>query len=275
MRKRALARFWRSARQPGAANSLAIPTIDSQCSVHVPLGWGGALVQATFLARPNRFLVLAELNGTIVQAHLADRGRLKETLVPGARLLLACRAGARRKTAFQAVAAIRNASDLASDSVSLVSLDTHLPNRLIEAALRAQALPPFQGYPSVRREVTIGASRFDFQLTDGSRHCIVEVKSAGLVIDGIGVFPDAPTERGRRHLAELAALARAGQRVSVVFVAQGGDAQAVKVDTEIDPAFGAQLRAAAAAGVEVYAYACPLTPAGIWLGQSIPVLDLA
>jgi len=102
----------------------------------------------------------------------------------------------------------------------------------------------------------------------------VEVKSAGLVRNGIGLFPDAPTERGRRHVAELTALAQAGERVSVVFVAQGGDAQGVKMDTQIDPAFETQLRAAAAAGVEIYAYACPLTPAGIWLGQPIPVLEL-
>jgi sugar fermentation stimulation protein A len=236
-------------------------------SIHIPLGAGGPLLEATFLSRPNRFLVTAELNDTVVQAHLADRGRLKETLLPGVRLLLACHAGAHRKTAFQAVAAIREAGDL-------VSLDTHLPNRLIEAALRAEALLPFQGYTSLRREVTVGGSRFDFQLSDGIRRCTVEVKSAGLVRDGIGLFPDAPTERGRRHLAELAELALAGERVSVVFVAQGGDARAVKVDTQIDPAFATQLRAAAAAGVEVYAYACPFTPAGIWLGQPIPILDL-
>jgi len=93
------------------------------------------------------------------------------------------------------------------------------------------------------------------------------------VLDGIGLFPDAPTERGRRHVAELTALARAGERAAVVFVAQG-DARAVKVDTQIDPAFASALCAAAAAGVEVYAYACPLTPVGIGLGQQIPVLEL-
>jgi len=247
---------------------LSINPAASQRSIHIPLGSGGALVEATFLSRPNRFLVNAELNGTVVQAHLADRGRLKETLLPGVRLLLACHAGAHRKTAFQAVAAIREVNDL-------VSLDTHLPNRLIEAALRAEALAPFRGYASLRREVMVGGSRFDFQLSDDVRRCTVEVKSAGLVQRGIGLFPDAPTERGRRHVAELTVLARAGERVAVVFVAQGGNARAVKVDTQIDPAFGAELRAAAAAGVEIYAYACPLTPAGIWLGQSIPVLELA
>ncbi|MEO7908396.1 MAG: DNA/RNA nuclease SfsA [Roseiflexaceae bacterium] len=266
---------------------MSIENADARCSIHIPLGAGGPLLEATFLSRPNRFLVHAELNGTVVQAHLADRGRLKETLLPGVRLLLACHAGAHRKTAFQAVAAIRAASDLRvgdcarsedarsdSHAATLISLDTHLPNRLIEAALRAEALLPFRGYTALRREVTVGGSRFDFQLSDAIKHCTVEVKSAGLVRDGIGLFPDAPTERGRRHVAELAGLARAGERASVVFVAQGGDARAVKVDTQIDQAFATELRAAAAAGVEVYAYACPLTPAGIWLGQLIPVLDL-
>jgi sugar fermentation stimulation protein A len=269
------------------AAKLSIEHAASQCSVHIPLGAGGPLLEATFLSRPNRFLVNAELNGVVVQAHLADRGRLKETLIPGVRLLLASHAGTHRKTAFQAVAAIREARDLeVGDSEprkrarltplasTLISLDTHLPNRLIEAALRAEALLPFQGYASLRREVRVGDSRFDFQLSDGIKRCTVEVKSAGLVLDRIGLFPDAPTERGRRHVAELTALARAGERASVVFVAQGGDARAVKVDTRIDPAFATELRAAAAAGVEVYAYACPLTPAGIWLGQSIPVLEL-
>src|SRR4051812_2570759 len=126
MPKRAPARFWRSARRRGTAAKLSIELAASQRSIHIPLGSGGALVEATFLSRPNRFLVNAELNGTVVQAHVADRGRLNETLLPGVRLLLACHAGAHRKTAFQAVAAIREVNDL-------VSLDTHLPNRLIEA----------------------------------------------------------------------------------------------------------------------------------------------
>jgi sugar fermentation stimulation protein A len=250
--------------------------------IRIPLGSGGELVEATFLARPNRFLVEALLDrgaaggegGAVVAAHLADRGRLKETLVPGARLLLARRAGAGRKTAYQAVAAYRGGSPAARDRAMLVSLDTHLPNRLIEAALRMAALPQFDGYASLRREVRVGASRFDFQLSDGARRCTIEVKSAGLVLDGIGLFPDAPTERGRRHLRELAALARVGERVAVVFVVQGGDARAVRVDTAIDAPFAQELRLAAAAGVEIYGYACPLSPTGIALGDAVPVLEI-
>lgn len=228
----------------------------------VPLGRGAPLVEAIFLARPNRFLVEASLAGEVVQAHLADRGRLVETLMPGVRLLLARQDGAGRKTAFQAVAAYRGAT--------LHSLDTHLPNRLVEAALRAGALPQFAAYPRIRREATVAGSRFDFELSGEQGRCMLEVKSAGLIIDGLGLFPDAPTDRGRRHLCELAALAQAGERTAVLFVAQGA-ATAVTVHTAIDPAFADALHAAAAAGVEVYAYACPLTPAGIVFGPQVPM----
>jgi len=238
----------------------------ADAQILVPLGRGGQLHEALFLARPNRFLVDAELGGATVQAHLADRGRLKETLVPGARLLLAHQPAPGRKTAYQAVAAIH-----AGPPERLMGLDTHLPNRLIEAALRAGALPPFARYPQVRREATVGASRFDFLLGEASAPCLLEVKSASLLIAGVAHFPDAPTERGRRHLGELAALAQAGTRAAVVFVAQGS-ASAVAMHTAVDPQFALALADAARRGVEVYAYACPLTRAGIALGHEIPVL---
>jgi sugar fermentation stimulation protein A len=233
--------------------------------IQIPLGRGGALVEAAFVSRPNRFLIEAELDGALVLAHLADRGRLLETLVPGARLVLARQSAPHRKTAFQAVAAYRGAV--------LNSLDTHLPNRLIEAALCAAALEPFMSYPTVRREVRLVNSRFDFRLSNAQQHCVVEVKSAGLVLDGVGLFPDAPTERGRRHLEELAGLAGKGERAAVVFVIQGA-AQAMQVNQAIDPLFDQALHQAAAAGVEVYAYACPLSQVGIALGPAVPVLGL-
>jgi sugar fermentation stimulation protein A len=231
-------------------------------TITLPLGFGGTIVEATFVARPNRFLVEAVLDGTLVQAHLADRGRLKETLVPGARLLLAHRPAPGRKTAFQAVAAYRGEQ--------LASLDTHLPTRLVLAALRAGALPRFAGYRSIRPEATVGASRFDVLLEGETGRCVLEVKSAGDLCNGVARFPDAPTTRGRRHLEELAALAQAGTRAAVVFIAQG-QARAVHMHTAIDPEFAAQLTRSAEAGVEVLAYACPLAREGIVLGAEIPV----
>lgn len=235
--------------------------------IRVPLGRGAKLVEGLFVDRPNRFLVRADLDGAVVEAHLADRGRLTETLVPGARIVLARTPGVGRKTQFQAVAAWR--------AGVLASVDTQLPNRLVHAALMARALEPFAAYDQVRPEFKLGASRFDFLVADtaGARW-IIEVKSAGLEIEGVGLFPDAPTTRGLRHLTELAELARSGQPTAVVFVVGSGRARAMRVHHTIDPAFATGLVSAAAAGVHVAAYACPLTLDGIELGPRIPILDL-
>jgi sugar fermentation stimulation protein A len=244
-------------------------------SISVPLLGGAPLVEATFLARPNQFLVEARLaDGSGVQAHLADRGRLLTQLVPGATLVLGHKPGATRKTQFQVAGVYVGAQ--------LVSLDTVLPNRLIEAALRAGALPPFAGYGHVEREVRVGASRFDFGLAPlppagpgrlGDRSpCLLEVKSVADVHDGLALFPDAPTTRGRRHLLELAELAERGVRAAVAFVAQRGDARAVAVNMAIDPAFGAALAEVAARGVEIHAFRCPLTLDGITLAEALPVI---
>ncbi len=241
----------------------------------VPLVGGAPLVAATFVARPNRFLVQARLqSGELVAAHLADRGRLLTKLVPAARLLLGHKPGAQRKTQYQVAAVYVGAE--------LVSLDTHLPNRLIELALRQQRLEPFADYAYVEREVRVGASRFDFGLDrlppqparrlGADCPCFVEVKSVADVRAGVAIFPDAPTTRGRRHLLELAELRAQGVRTAVVFVMQRGDGSAVAVNREIDPDFATALAAVAAQGVELYAYRCPLSPAGIVLAESVPVL---
>lgn len=233
-------------------------------SVLVPLAGGAPIVDATFVARPNRFVIEARLaTGECVPAHCADRGRLL-WLTAGLRLLVGVRPEPGRKTGFQVAAAWTEAA--------WASLDTHLPNRLIEQALRTGALSQFRGYPSIKREARLGGSRFDFRLDDGPHACYVEVKSAGNAFDGVAHFPDAPTERGRRHLQELAALVRGGTRAAVVFVAQHATAQAVAPDRRIDPAFADALRAAVDAGVEVYAYRCPIERDGITLNEAIPCL---
>lgn len=235
----------------------------SQLSVQLPLGNGGRIANATFVERPNRFVVLArQPNGELVAAHCADRGRLL-WLQPGMPLLLAAQDGAGRKTRFQVVAAWTNSA--------WASLDTHLPNRLVALALRQGALAPFAGYAAIKREATHGASRFDFRLDAGKRRCWLEVKSAGVAHNGIAAFPDAPTERGARHINELAALARGGVRAGLVFIAQHAGARVVKPDEQIDPVFAGALRSALADGVEVYAYRCPVDREGITLGEPIEV----
>lgn len=230
--------------------------------VRVPLTSSGPLVEADFVARPNQLVVEARLGRRMVRAHMADRGRLLDLLTPGARLLLAPREELGRKTGFQVVAVY--------SGVELVSLDTQLPNRLVLAAISAGALPQFSRYTRVQREVTVGEHRFDFRLSEGINTCIVEVKSVSKVENGLARFPDAPTERGRRHLAALTQMARSGQRAAVVFVIQRHAARAFVPD-DVDPEFGRALRTAITAGVEMYAYLCPLTPDGLTLGQPVPI----
>jgi len=158
-----------------------------------------------------------------------------------------------------------------------VSVDTGVPGRILRAALEAGQIPAFAGYTEVRPEVVYGESRIDFQLTGGGLPpCLLEVKSVTSVIldaDGtpVGRFPDAPTQRGLRHLHELAAAVQQGYRAAVFFVVQRGDAQAFGPWDEIDPAFGEGLRAAAQHGVEVHAWRLRVDPTGIALEAPLPL----
>lgn len=232
-------------------------------AIRVPLIATGPVVEATFIARTNQLLIEAQLNGRLVRAHMADRGRLTNLLVPGARLLLAPRDEIGRKTAFQVVGVY--------EGDELVSLDTQMPNRLVAAALAAGALPQFARYTRVQREVTAGENRFDFRLGEGLNTCYVEVKSVGLVAQRVARFPDAPTERGRRQLEQFAIMSRNGQRCAAVFIIQRHRARALVPNDEIDPDFGRALRFALSNGVEIYAYLCPLTLEGLQLGPAVPV----
>ncbi len=232
-------------------------------TVRVPLSTGAPLVEATFASRSGQFLVEARIGARMVRAHLADRGRLLDVLTPGARLLLAPREESGRRTAFQVVAVYQGDD--------LVSLDTHLPNRLITAALSLGALPQFARYSKVQREVQLGEHRIDFRLSEGLLSCLIEVKSVTRIVDGVAVFPDAPTERGARHLEILINAARNGQRSAVLFIIQRSQGCAFAPDETIDRSFAQALRQALRLGVEIYAYVCPVTPTGITLGREVPV----
>jgi sugar fermentation stimulation protein A len=236
-------------------------------SVRVPLIATGPLVEATFVARPNQLLIDAQLNGKLVRAHMADRGHLADLLVPNARLLLAPRDEIGRKASFQVLGIYKGDE--------LVSLDTEMPNRLVATALASGALPQFARYTRVQREVAVGEHRFDFRLGEGLSTCYIGVNAVGTVMRHLARFPDAPSERGCLHLAQLATMARNGQRCAVVFIIQRSHARALVPNDEVDPAFGRALRHAIANGVEAYAYLCPITTEGIRLGPPVPVFGSA
>lgn len=231
----------------------------------------GPLVPARFVARPNRFLLQVRLEadvqeGEVVDAHMADPGRLRELLLPSARLLLRpAEASSTRRTRWTAVLVEVPRGE------GWVSLDTTLPNRLIHRALEAGALPELQGWSLERREWTHGRSRLDFLLARGERRLALEVKSVTLVDDGVALFPDAVTARGARHVQELAELAaRDGWEAAILFVLQRDDARRIVAAESIDPAFAEALAAARAAGVRVLGRRCRVTPRGVHLGAPVP-----
>ena len=153
----------------------------------------------------------------------------------------------------------------------IVSVDARLPNDLVEEGLRQGILSPFKSYSQIRREVTFGHSRLDFLLQNNSQFCYVEVKSVTLVEQGRGLFPDAPTERGRQHLLSLIQARKEGHQAAIVFVVQRPDVTEFSPNDKTDPAFGLALREAQVAGVGIYAYRCTVTLREIRIEKEIPV----
>ena len=224
-----------------------------------------SLQPATVIARLNRFAVAVEVAAHRDVAHLPNSGRLEELLVPGTAALLAPRSSPGRKTAFDLALVRYPTPD------NLVSVDARLPSVLVEEALQAGELAPFLCYPSLRREVRFGDSRLDFMLQGERGFCLLETKSISWVVDGCALFPDAPTERGQRHLRTLIEGRRAGHRAAVVFVIQRSDAYGFSPCRPADPAFAATLVDAAAEGVEVYAYRCEVREDGMRILAPVPV----
>lgn len=222
------------------------------------------LEEAVFLRRPNRFTAQVLLAGREVAAFVPDSGRLPDLLVAGRRVFLRPAPGPGRRTGHDLL--------LVDHDGVLVSVDSRLPNRVFARALQAGLLPELQGYTEVRCEVGLPGGRLDFVLGgDGLPSCAVEVKSVTLVREGVALFPDAPTARGRWHVRELLRLRRSGWRAVVCFVIMRADALVFIPHAAEDRAFAGALREAAAGGVEVRAFTCRVSTAGVDLGDEVPV----
>lgn len=204
----------------------------------------GDLIRAKFIERTSRFTVIAERDGKLLDCFLANPGRLKELLVPGHGLLLRLAApGGTRKTDFDVIGVCLKGK--------VITIDSRIPNALIEEALCAGSLREFIGYKVVRSEPAFGSGRFDFLLDP---KCFVEVKSCTLVKNGVALFPDAPTARGRRHLLELIEALKQGYRCVIIFIVQRDDARVFRPNSDTDPEFSKALQDACSYGVEAIAY---------------------
>ena len=223
------------------------------------------LVPAEFVTRLNRFALAAMVEGEEVVAHVANSGRLRELLLPANPLYLShAPRGSQRKTSFDLV--------LVEVDGTLVSADARLPNRLVEEAIMSDGIEEFSGYADRRREVTHGKSRFDFMLSTGDERLFVEVKSVTLVEDGVGLFPDSPTTRGRKHVQGLKDIVSEGGRGAVVFVVQRPDVKAFSPNHSADPEFWEAMDEALEAGVEAYAFRCSVDMSSIAIQTRIPIL---
>ncbi len=221
-----------------------------------------AVEKARFLARPNRFIAHVDLEGRMEVCHVKNTGRCRELLVPGAAVYLERSSNPTRKTAFDLIAVEKGPL--------LINMDAQAPNKVFfEWAAAGNFLP---GLTAIRPEYVWEDSRFDFLLEDAQGKIFVEVKGVTLEEDGEVRFPDAPTERGVKHLRELAACRRAGYEAAVCFVLQMAGMRSFSPNDATHPAFGAALRAAAEAGVSVLAVECTVPADRLTLAKPVPVL---
>lgn len=223
------------------------------------------LVPAFFVKKGNRFTACVRLAaGGISTAFIPTTGRLTGVLTPGCKVWLEEVENPDRKTPYTLVL-----SELPGGG--LCSTNAYLANVLFAEAVEQGRLAAFT-YPKVENEVPVGHSRLDFRLSNAEQTCWVEVKSVTYVENQVGLFPDAPTSRGRKHLDELEKLAAGGDRASAVFIAQREDALTFAPYEVIDPDFAEALRHAVENGVEVHAYRCAVSTERIEIAEEIPII---
>ena len=218
-------------------------------------------IPARFLSRPNRFVAQVELDGVETTVHVKNTGRCRELLVPGARVWLVKSDNPSRKTAYDLVAVEKGDR--------LINMDSQAPNAVFGEWAQAGCFVP--GLTLLKPEYKHGDSRFDFYWEAGDRKGFVEVKGVTLEQNGAVYFPDAPTQRGIKHLHGLTTCLDEGYEAAVCFVIQMEQADFFSPNDETHPAFGEALRQAHAAGVRVLALSCSVTPDNLSISAPVPV----
>ena len=217
--------------------------------------------KAVFLERPNRFIAHCTVDGMLETVHVKNTGRCRELLVPGATVYLEKSSNPNRKTAYDLVTV--------ETPFGLVNMDAAAPNQVAGELLRAGAI--LSSPTLVQPEVRFGASRLDFYAENDRQRLFVEVKGVTLRQGEWAVFPDAPTVRGAKHMGELVQAVAQGYRAMALLIVQMGGCTAFRPNRETDPAFCRALRDARAAGVEVRAVDCRVTPNMVTANRELPV----
>ena len=218
------------------------------------------MVPGIFLARPNRFIAHVEIAGQVEVCHVKNTGRCRELLPEGARVWCQQFDNPNRKTKFDLITVQKGQR--------LINMDSQAPNVAAKEWLLAGGLGEIS---ELKGEYTHGDSRFDFSFMKDGRRCFLEVKGVTLEHDGVCAFPDAPTERGTKHLRGLTKLTQEGYGAYVLFVIQMADVVYLHPNDATDPNFGKALREAANAGVQVLAVDCLVTENTMQIRQFVEV----
>lgn len=218
------------------------------------------MVSGQFVSRPNRFIAYVQIDGEETVCHVKNTGRCRELLRPGTTVWCEKSDNPARKTAYDLIAVQKDQR--------LINMDSQAPNIAARHWLESGGLGTIE---QLRAEVTCGDSRFDFSFVKDGQTCFLEVKGVTLENDGVCAFPDAPTQRGVKHLRGLQKAVQEGYGAYVLFVIQMADVKYLHPNDATDPAFGNALRDAAEAGVTVLALDCAVTPESMHLRLPVPV----
>jgi sugar fermentation stimulation protein A len=218
------------------------------------------MVEGRFLRRDNRFVAHVEIGGQEEVCHVKNTVRCRELLPPGAKVWCQVSDNPKRKTKYDLITVEKG--------TYLINMDSQAPNRAAEEWLRGGGLGQAE---LIKPEQKFGASRFDFYLERQGRPMYLEVKGVTLEEDGVCRFPDAPTERGAKHLRELVEAKKQGYDAAVLFVIQMKPVLYLEPNDATDPEFGKALRAAAAAGVEIFAMDCIITENTMTIADPVTV----
>ena len=225
------------------------------------------VVSGTFLQRPNRFIARVEINGKEEICHVKNTGRCHELLIPGCTVYCAVSDNPQRKTKFDLIAVEKYAD---SDHKLLVNMDSQAPNAAAKEWL-VSGRSPFGKPDLIKPECRYGNSRFDFYLECGSRKIFLEVKGVTLEDNGIVLFPDAPTERGVKHVYELMRCREEGYETYVLFVVQMDCKRYFTPNRKTHPQFADALREAQNSGVQLIAYTCKVRPDEMIIDKELKV----
>ncbi len=227
-----------------------------------------SITEGTFINRPNRFIANVLIEGKEEVAHVKNTGRCKELLREGFKVYLEISPNPQRKTKYDLVAALKEREGLPP---LLINLDSQIPNSAAEEWLRAGNI--FEKGAKIRREVTYKNSRFDFLIEEtNGRKSFLEVKGVTQEIEGRVLFPDAPTERGVKHIEELIKAREEGFGAYILFVIQMKGIGSLSPNDETHKAFGDALRKARDKGVTILAADCVVTPDSMELDEFVPVV---